>query len=319
MQVDSPWGDGGGVVKTVEDVELMAATGVGWIEAGSYTLEQRFGNDRDQATGEFVLDPLTGEPVKVYYHDSVTGKTINSLGMPNKGMDVVETEIPEMLKTAQARGKELVVNVAPVTDDPVAETQELVERVFEAGAENVLVNAGCPNVVTEDGGRHEILSHNPDALRRVLVGLKEICGKNDRKVFVRLSPYPSRDKMAAALAAVCQSEVVSAVYTPNTWPGQLLLGEDGKPILGVPGGGGGLSGPAQRYAARQQTSWAHNLLKRRNSRPDIVSSSSIMTGQDLLTRMRLGAVAGAGTTFYYESSDWKEDTDRLLHDFARAT
>lgn len=31
--VESPWGNAGGVVKTIEDVERMARTGVGWIEA----------------------------------------------------------------------------------------------------------------------------------------------------------------------------------------------------------------------------------------------------------------------------------------------
>src|SRR5579885_3518334 len=102
--IQSPWGNAGGVVKTVEDVERMAKTGVGWIEAGSYTLEPRPGNGPN------------GE--RVYYHNPETGETFNSLGMPNKGMDVVETEIPEMAHIARTHNKKLVVNVAPVSADP---------------------------------------------------------------------------------------------------------------------------------------------------------------------------------------------------------
>ncbi len=54
--LESPWGNAGGVIKTVEDVAHMAATGVGWIEAGSYTLEARKGN---------AIDPETGEPTNL--------------------------------------------------------------------------------------------------------------------------------------------------------------------------------------------------------------------------------------------------------------
>ncbi len=167
-------GDAGGVVKKPEDLERMVKTGVGWAEGGTYTLEERYGNDRDPQTGEFRINPETGQVVRIYHYNSRTGETHNSLGMPNKGADRVLEDIPGMINVADAHGKPFVANVAPVSNDPVAESQELVRRFYEAGVDAVILNAGCPNVVTEGGGRHEILSRNPEALGKVLVGLGEI-------------------------------------------------------------------------------------------------------------------------------------------------
>jgi dihydroorotate dehydrogenase len=298
--IESPWGNAGGVVKTIEDVEQMAHTGVGWIEVGSYTLEPRLGNSPN------------GE--RVYYHNDQTGETFNSLGMPNKGMDEVEKEIPEMVQIAHAHNKKLVVNIAPVSSDPIKETQELVARSYGAGADGVLVNAGCPNVVTEDGGRHEILSYDAGALGDVLYGLQEVVSKF-RPVLVRTSPYKTYPDMLQALWQMQLTDVTSAVFLPNTWGGNRPTNYRGEDILEVSGGIGGKSGPAMAERSRIQTEWAIDLLK--GTVIDVVSSSSIMNAGELKIRMDLGAVAGAGTTFFYESQNgWKEDTDRLLSELA---
>jgi dihydroorotate dehydrogenase len=295
--VESPWANAGGVVKTLEDVELMARTGVGMIEAGSYTLAERLGNGPNGET--------------VYYHDPVKGETYNSLGMPNKGMDKVETEIPEMVRIAHAYNKKLVVNVAPVSNQPEKESLELVRRAYDAGADAVILNAGCPNVVTEDGGRHEILSRSPTKLLHVLDALVAI----DRSIFVRLSPQYTGHDTARICGVIKRSRVVSAVLTPNTWPGHQPKNANGEPILQVPGGIGGKSGPAMSEDALYQTAWVVQALK--GSGIDTISSSSVMNGKELARRMQLGAVAGAGTTFFYESQNgWQDDTNRLLSELA---
>lgn len=297
--LESPFGNAGGVVKTVEDVERMAHTGVGWIEAGSYTLEKRIGNSPNGET--------------VYYHNSETGETFNSLGMPNNGMDIVETEIPEMAKIAHAHKKPLIVNVAPVSSDPVGESYELVSRAYQAGADAVLLNAGCPNVVTGDGGRHEILSHQPKVLGSVLLGLEPVRIKF-KPVFVRLSPVPNPDSMDA-LADALALNPNSAVFTPNTWGGNRPVDRKGNEILEVPGGVGGKSGPAMAEEALLQANITSILLRSLNI--DVVLSSGIMKAETLQRGLDTGISAGAGTTFFYESENgWKEDVDRMLNDLA---
>lgn len=296
--VESPWGNAGGVVKTIEDVEKIALTGVGWIEAGSYTLEPRMGNSPN------------GE--RVYYHDTETGLTYNSLGMPNKGLDSVEKEIPEMVRLAEAHHKKLVVNVAPVSEHPAEEAQELVARAYAAGAPAVLLNAGCPNVVTEDGGRHEVLSHDAAAFSLVLRGLRRVAERYS-PLFVRISPQNDLYAAGEIAWAIRQSQCVSAVFDPNTWGGSRPPSE--KPQLEVPGGVGGKSGPGMAQEARSQTRWISRFL--RSIGVDTVSSSSIMNASELKQRLQWeGAVAGAGTTFFYESADWQYDVDKLLTELA---
>ncbi|MCA9342652.1 hypothetical protein KC950_01405 [Candidatus Saccharibacteria bacterium] len=301
--IESPWGNAGGVVKTVEDVELMAHTGVGWIEAGSYTLEPRVGNSPN---GEIV-----------YWHDQTEEATYNSLGMPNKGMDVVEAEIPEMAAIAHAHNKKLVVNVAPVQSMPttVIETRELVVRAQAAGADAVLVNAGCPNVITEDGGRHELLSRDPTSLLMILAELGHVGLTQHSPVFLRTSPLETIEQTESVAQSIIKSGTVAAVFTPNTWPGYKAVDGAGKPLLEVPGGVGGKSGPYMAGPAQRELTRMVEALN--NTGIDVVRSSGIVNAVELKVALGSGAVAGAGTTFFYESkSGWQEDTDRLLSDLA---
>lgn len=310
-----PWGNAGGVVKTVEDVRRMAQTGGGWIEAGSYTLEKRLGNGYDPETGEPRLDSKTGQPVRLYHHNLDTGETYNSLGMPNKGMDVVETEIPSMVDIASSFNKKLVVNVAPVSNDPATETRELVVRAYEAGADAVLVNAGCRNVVTAGGGRKEVLSFNADALGTALRGLRGVAERYF-PVFVRLSPFDDYLQLMPAIKEIEHSKAVSAVFTPNAWEAYRPVDENGEELIQVEGGVVSKSGPAMNEEAERQTLLIWNRLG--GSGIDVVSSSSIMKPEQIARRMMYGAVACAGTTFYYEAEEgWTDATDRLLSGFER--
>lgn len=298
LNIDSPWANAGGVIKHVEDVEVIARSGVGWIEAGSYTLEPRKGNSPN---GEIV-----------YIYDTETGSTWNSLGMPNKGIDIVEKEIPLMQDIAKAHNKPLVINVAPVTDDPISESLELVSRAYEAGADAVLLNAGCPNVVSADGGRHEILSHNPKMLFKALDALHDLVSKYN-KIFLRVSPLENEEQIDKICRSINMAGTVSVVFTPNTWP-------NSKPPehldqLEVPGGMGGLSGPVTA-----RNSFLQTVRIAMRGKYDVVSCSGIMTGEELYKRighsLTPNVVAGAGTTFFYQSGDWRHDVDMLLNDYA---
>jgi dihydroorotate dehydrogenase len=295
LEVATPWGNAGGVLKSVEDVYKMSLTGVGWEEPGTYTLEYRPGNAQN---GE--VD---------YVHDPVTGMSNNSLGMPNKGMDVVEKEIPEMVEIAHARGKKLIINVGPVTTEPEEESLELVTRAYIAGADAVLLNGGCPNVITEDGSAKAPLSKDPVRLFQTLNALKPVVEKYP-KIFLRVSPQDSLHQAYMISNAIAKSGVVSTVFTPNTWPGRL---PEGSPQLEVPGGG--ISGPGTRMEARRQTAWMamRGLF-------DVVSSGGIMDGHELKRRMFIGPAGvvkgGAGTTFFYEARrHWGPAVDRLLWEF----
>jgi len=319
--LESPWGNAGGVVKSVEDVEAMAKTGVGWIEAGSYTLEPRLGNQYNPETGELRIDPDTDMPIEVYRYINETGEMFNSLGMPNKGIDEVSKEIPEMVRTAEAYGKKLIVNVAPVSKDPVAETQELVQRVYKAGAHGVIVNGGCPNVEVDGGKREEALSLNAAATYMVLSGLGHIV-KKYAKVMFRGTPQPSLLQAKTVYQSIERAGTVSTIFIPNSWGG-VWLDRDGKSIIKVPGGISGKTGPAMSKQAFEQVEMAARIFN--GSGIDVVVSSGIANSEPLDIRaakqlrkaLDLGAVAAAGSTFYFvPERGWAEDTDKMLREFA---
>ena len=322
MEVSWPWGNAGGVIKTYEELEAMVSTAVGWAEAGSFTIEKRYGNKKDPETGELKIDPETSKPLVDYYHDPVTGESGNSLGMPNPGRDELVGQIPEMNRLAATYKKEVVYNVAPVSDDPVTETQELVHSFASAGARRVLVNGGCPNVEVpggDDEARHELLSRDADMTYLTLHGLQAVTDRYpDLDIYYRLSPQETFSQAGRVYTNILRAGTVRAVWTPNTWPGYKPM-KDGKPALTIKGNIGGRSGPAVAEEAMEQVVWA--LTSLRGSGIDVVASSGIANSEALQLRaakqlkrvLDLGAVAGAGTTFYYEiEHGWKDDTDRML-------
>jgi dihydroorotate dehydrogenase len=310
MEISSPWGNAGGVIKTVEEFEMMARTGVGWLEPGSYTLEKRFGNQKDEF-GNLKIDSRTNEPVIVYHHDPISGETTNSLGMPNQGRDQLVTEVPEMLKIARTLEKEVVFNVAPVTEDPVTEVQELVSSLIAVGAKHILINLGCPNVLGADGQPHGTLSHHPPVVGEVLKGLRPILEKYpDVDIYVRTSPDEELDRARQTYHQIIGSGVVRAAWVHNTWP----LDQSKPSPLGVKGGGRSGNGPELAAAADRQLALALETF--RPAHIDVVMSTGIRSGQRLKQVLELGAVAGAGTTFFYEAGEsWGEATDMLIRRF----
>jgi dihydroorotate dehydrogenase len=303
--IESPWGNAGGVVKSIEEVEMMSKTGVGWVEDGSETLLGRLGNGWNAETEQ--------RDKKDWDYNPETGEMHNSLGMPGKGMDAEEKIIPEKKKIANAYGKPLLVNVAPVTAKPAEESLDLIKRAYAAGADGVILNAGCPNVYDEEGNPHEVLSKSPVDFGRVLFYLAD--AGLSKPIWVRISPQESLANMMLISNPVKLSGIVSAILTPNTWMVPMPVKPNGENLLEVNVPRVGKSGPAMAEEATKETAWAVSAL--RGSGIDVISSSSIKNANELKRRLSVGAVAGAGTTFFYTSENgWQYDTDRLLSDLA---
>lgn len=309
--MESPLLNGGGVVKSVEDVRRLSRTGVGAILGGSFTLEPRPGNGPN---GEVV-----------YYHDSEAGVTTNSLGMPNKGLRAVARELPEMIAIAHDGGKPFVLNLAPVSTDPVAEVIEMahiLDRAHVSGIDAIELNASCPNVVTEDGGRHSILSHNPEQLTEVLLELSDVNANEFPfgDLWVRVSPFESRGRQTARqLAHALYFAGVDAVSAFNTFPGGRPLDASGQQILQVPGGIGGQSGPGMMGSAEAHM---HLLAEERDTLQqryghsfEIVGSNGVYDALSMKRRLDMGASAVSATTLFYESVDWKRAVDKVLRDY----
>jgi dihydroorotate dehydrogenase len=312
--IESPWSNAAGVARSIDEVYQLAQTGVGTIEVGGYTLERQLGGEWNQETGE----PTNS----VYFHDPDRGLTLNAIQLKNNGFngdreagfEPVVGHIPEMAKIAHGYDKKLIVNVALVSEDPVTESQELVRRAYGAGADAVLLSPGCPKYHPE-----QLLSRDIKTMKLILEGLKKEVEKN-HPIFLRVSPMRNH-RLRALARAVVDSGVVSAVYTTNTWHFDEVLEVEDPVRRKIKSPHGGVSGPAMANKGLVETAmWVTELnhLPMRH-RPDVVRTIGITNAYELERSLfsGIGAVAGAGTTFFTEPRNgWAADVDKLLHDLA---
>lgn len=304
-ELESPLMNAGGVVKSVEDVRIMAETGVGAVLAGSFTLEPREGNSPN---GEIV-----------YYHSPETGATYNALGMPNKGLEAVSKDLPEMIRITHEYGKPFILNLAPVSFDPVNEIKDMSEVLVRAeieGIDAIELNGSCPNVVSDDGGRHAILSHNPDLLAEVLHELSDISVNrlSVGSLIVRISPF-LKEEDALILAHQLKETGVDVVSAFNTFSGGKPLDIRGYPILEVPRGEGGQSGALTAQEAEAQTEWLVAARVAAGANFEIIGSNGVTDALSMKKRLDIGAAAVSATTLFYESSSWGSAVNRVLSDF----
>ncbi len=306
--LQSPLLNAGGIVKSAEDARRMALAPVGAVLGGSFTLDERTGNSPN---GEIV-----------YYHDPENGITYNSLGMPNKGLRAIASsgELQRMINVSHEHGKAFILNFAPVSDEPVEEVIEAARMLEGAGVEYLdalELNASCPNVVTGDGGRHEILSNHPQLLGEVLMELSDISINEGAfsSLFVRVSPFRSKSD-ALELASVLIDSNITAVSAFNTFPGGVPTKTSGEHILQVRGGAGGQSGTGMATRAEEQTRWLVDARGITQGKFEIIGSNGVGSPETMKERLDIGCVAVSATTLFWESSNWGNTASSLLQAYS---
>lgn len=199
-----PISNAAGTVKYVLQAQRLAQAPVSEIVLGSYTEEHRMGN-----------------PGNVYYSEN--GVALNSLGMPNPGMNYMETHAEEFL----ALGKPIVVSIAGFN---VHEYEMLASSASWASA--IEVNLGCPNV-WKNLNQERIASFNPKYMLEILDAVAAKLTM-DTDLRVKLSPY-SDPLMLANVASVIDAHEVDAIVASNTFPNGWLPNALDAPYGGVSG------------------------------------------------------------------------------------
>lgn len=291
----------------LREVEILASTAIGAITVGSFTVPPQEGNEA-----------AYGAPV--YYYDRETGATYNSMGLPNIGLQAAKKLMPEIV--ARARGKPVIASVSPVRSsaevgDTYNQTIRLVYDMLLAGANLVEVNTSCPNII-EDDERKPILGYDLRGMEKLVAELAPWTGTRGSQVGVKLPPYISEDELAITprLAEILLNKrVFSFVTTANTIPDKVPLDEHGEPILSVPKGRGGMSGPAAKQEGRRQLDIWHSLL---NDEIEIVSTLGVDDGDELAYRCRHGASAAGGVTFLWQENNWGQAVTNMVTQWSDA-
>jgi dihydroorotate dehydrogenase (NAD+) catalytic subunit len=181
-----------------------------------------------------TLEPREGNPPPRLWEPA--GGLINSIGLPNKGLQGYLAEDLPVLGTLPVP---LITNVMGSTAAEIAELVQACDGRAEIAA--VELNVSCPNVKTGLD-----IGADPRQLEEVVRTVRPLTGK---PLIVKLTPNAA-DVAACALAA--QAGGADAVSLINTLRAMALepLSRSGRPWLGA--GTGGLSGPAIRAIALAQ-------------------------------------------------------------------
>jgi dihydroorotate dehydrogenase (NAD+) catalytic subunit len=180
-----------------------------------------------------TLAPREGNPPPRLWE--LPGGLINSIGLPNKGLEgYLREDLPQLAELPVP----LIVNVMGSTREDVARLVAAFSERDEVAA--IELNVSCPNVKTG-----LIMGADPSELAALLDHVRP---HSDKPLIVKLTPNCASPADVAAAAEAHGADAVSLI---NTLRGMAMDPErPGEPWLG--GGTGGVSGPAVRAIALSQ-------------------------------------------------------------------
>jgi dihydroorotate dehydrogenase (NAD+) catalytic subunit len=215
-----------------------------------------------------TLEPRQGNaPPRLW---ETPGGLINSIGLPNKGLDgFLESDLPELAGLPVP----LIVSVMGFSRD------ELAILVAAAGQRDEVamleLNVSCPNVETG-----LVMGADPG---ETALAVERVRSETDKPVIVKLTPNAA-DPATVALAA--QEAGADAVSLVNTLKGMALHPTTREPWLG--GRTGGVSGPAIRAIALEQVAAVAGRVE-----IPVIGMGGIATGRHAADFLAAGASAVA--------------------------
>jgi dihydroorotate dehydrogenase (NAD+) catalytic subunit len=178
-----------------------------------------------------TLAPRPGNPPPRLWESA--GGLINSIGLPNKGLDAYLAEdLPQLAELPAP----LVTNVMGSTAEELATLVAACDRQPEIAA--IELNVSCPNVETGLD-----IGADPRQLEQVVRSCR---ASTQKPLIVKLTPNTADVSACAQAAEAAGADSVSLINTLRA----MALGPDGGAWLG--GVTGGLSGPAIRAVALAQ-------------------------------------------------------------------
>jgi dihydroorotate dehydrogenase (NAD+) catalytic subunit len=219
-----------------------------------------------------TLAPRQGNPPPRLWEQP--GGLINSIGLPNKGLEgYLREDLPRLAELPVP----LIVNVMGASREDVGRlVTAFAERDEVAALE---LNVSCPNVKTG-----LIMGADPAELAGLLDVVRPL---TDKPLIVKLTPNCASP---ADIAAAAEAHGADAVSLINTLRGMAMHPDrPGEPWLG--GGTGGVSGPAVRAIALSQV---REVRQRVNLR--IVGMGGVQSGRHVQELREAGAdLVGVGT------------------------
>jgi dihydroorotate dehydrogenase (NAD+) catalytic subunit len=211
-----------------------------------------------------TVEPREGNPPPRLWE--VPGGLINSIGLPNKGLQgYLDHDLGELALLPVP----LIVNVMGSSRDQVAELVDAFSQRDEVAA--LELNVSCPNVHTG-----LTIGADPAEITALLGRVRPLTAK---PLIVKLTPNATDVPAVATAAEGAGADAVSLI---NTLRGMAFEPNTGRPWLG--GVTGGVSGAAVRAIALAQVHAVAQAVE-----IPIVGMGGVQRGVDALDLMRAGA------------------------------
>jgi dihydroorotate dehydrogenase (NAD+) catalytic subunit len=240
-----------------------------------------------------TLEPRAGnEPQRIW---ETPAGMINSIGLPNKGLDgFLAEDLPQLAELPVP----LIVSVMATGQEDFGRMVVALDERDEVAA--IELNVSCPNV-------HSglIVGEQPDETVALLEALRPL---TEKPLVVKLTPNVA-DPAAVAVAA--EQGGADSVSLINTIKASAIDPATGKAGIGV--GQGGLSGPAARPIAVGQV----RAVARAVSVP-IVGMGGVCSGQDAFEMLAAGAsLVAVGTESFRDPRAGSRIAAELFEQSAR--
>jgi dihydroorotate dehydrogenase (NAD+) catalytic subunit len=244
-------------------------------------------------TKTVTSEPRPGNPPRRIVE--LQGGMLNSIGLPNVGVDQFILEKMPFLQTLSTR---IIVNVAGKTGEGFVDCVQRLEGV--EGIDAYELNYSCPNV--KEGG----LSFSSDARIAAQV-TRDVRKVTRRPLITKLTPNVTS---ISDIGLACQESGADAVSAINTLVGMAVNVTTCRPKLATITGG--YSGPAIKPVALAKV----YELTRKLSIP-VIAIGGIASAEDVLEFMITGALAvQLGTVNFYDPSATQR-VRRELEDYCR--
>ncbi|HEY2217570.1 MAG TPA: dihydroorotate dehydrogenase catalytic subunit [Solirubrobacteraceae bacterium] len=189
-----------------------------------------------------TLERRDGNPAPRLWE--AAGGLINSIGLPNKGLDgYLAEDLPQLSELLAGAGIDgepvpLITNVMGSTGEELARLVAACDERAEIAA--IELNVSCPNVKTGLD-----IGADPRQLEQVVRACR---GRTRKPLIVKLTPNTADVALCAQAAEEAGADAVSLINTLRA----MALAPGGSRSRWLGGGTGGLSGPAIRVVALAQ-------------------------------------------------------------------